>query len=150
MENFEKYKNMKTGFSNLDKITNLYPGLYVLGAISSLGKTTFACQLADQLAQSGKPIIYFSLEQNKRELVSKSISRITKQKFNNGISAIDIPKNHNTDIFIQSLDYYKTFAQNIQIITNEDCNISIDTIKNKVEYYIQQYKTTPTIFVDYL
>ncbi|MDR1537755.1 MAG: hypothetical protein LBU32_07125 [Clostridiales bacterium] len=32
----------------------LYPGLYVIGAISSLGKTTFVHQLADQLAGYGR------------------------------------------------------------------------------------------------
>lgn len=42
---FKEYKSRKTGFENLDRVTKLYPGLYVLGAISSLGKTTFACQL---------------------------------------------------------------------------------------------------------
>ena len=40
---FVKYKGRKTGFKNVDRVTKLYPGLYVLGAISSLGKTTFAC-----------------------------------------------------------------------------------------------------------
>ena len=31
---FQKFKDRKTGFSNLDNETSLYPGLYVLGAIS--------------------------------------------------------------------------------------------------------------------
>ena len=80
---FEKYRNLKTGFSNLDKLINLYPGLYVLGAISSLGKTTFACQLADQLAKAGEHVLYFSLEQSKFELVTKGLSRLTLDIFGN-------------------------------------------------------------------
>jgi len=50
----------KTGFENLDKKTNgLYEGLYVLAAISSLGKTSFALQLADQLAERENDVIFF-------------------------------------------------------------------------------------------
>ena len=140
-----------TGFKNIDEnIKGLYPALYVLAAQPSMGKTTFALQLADQIAQSGKPIIYFSLEQSRRELVSKSISRITKQKFNECISSIDISQYCGTEVFQKSINYYKTFAQNIQIITNEDNVINIEVIKSKVENYIQRYNKTPTIFVDYL
>ena len=41
-----------TGFDILDRNLDggLYPGLYILGALSSLGKTTLALQLADNLA----------------------------------------------------------------------------------------------------
>ena len=76
-ERFMQSKDRKTGFSNLDEqIGNLYPGLYVLGAISSLGKTTFACQLADQLSHQGEHVLYFSLEQSKYELVAKGLARL--------------------------------------------------------------------------
>ena len=51
---FIKYKHRKTGFYNLDEhATGLYPGLYVIGAIPSLGKTTFIHQMGDQLAAAG-------------------------------------------------------------------------------------------------
>ena len=75
----KKYANentLKTGYKNIDAITNLFPGLYVIGAISSLGKTTFVQQMADQIAMENHPILFFSLEQSIIELVSKSLSRI--------------------------------------------------------------------------
>ena len=54
LDKFQTYKDRKTGFSNIDnKIGALYPGLYILGALPSLGKTTFCHQLADQLAEEG-------------------------------------------------------------------------------------------------
>ena len=45
-----------TNFPEFDKILDdgLYEGLYILGAISSLGKTSFALQVADQIAQQGQ------------------------------------------------------------------------------------------------
>ena len=46
---------VSTGFENLDEILDggFYPGLYIIGAISSLGKTTFALQVADNAAKKG-------------------------------------------------------------------------------------------------
>jgi replicative DNA helicase len=68
-----------TGFTGLDKLLEggLYEGLYIIGAISSLGKTTFALQMADQIAASGQDVIIFSLEMARNELIAKSISRLT-------------------------------------------------------------------------
>ena len=58
-----------TGFSNLDKILEggLYEGLYIVGAISSLGKTTLITQIADQIAEAGEDVLIFSLEMARSE-----------------------------------------------------------------------------------
>jgi len=69
---------LSTGFPSLDKILDggLYPGLYVLGALSSLGKTTFALQIADYIAK-GHDVLYVALEQSAAELTAKTLSRLT-------------------------------------------------------------------------
>lgn len=41
----------------------LYTGLYFIGAVSSLGKTTFTLQIADNLAKQGRDVLCFFLEQ---------------------------------------------------------------------------------------
>jgi replicative DNA helicase len=71
----------KTGFTELDRelCGGLHEGLYIIGAISSLGKTTFTLQIADQIAAGGQDVIFFSLEMSKYELIAKSISRHTYQ-----------------------------------------------------------------------
>lgn len=68
-----------TGFKLLDDKLGggLFPGLYVLGAISSLGKTTLLLQIADQIAASGQDVILFSLEMSSYEIIAKSLSRYT-------------------------------------------------------------------------
>jgi replicative DNA helicase len=68
-----------TGFDKLDEYLGggLFEGLYVVGAISSLGKTTFALQIADYIAQNGHDALIFSLEMSRFELMAKSISRLT-------------------------------------------------------------------------
>ena len=74
-----RYKAKKTGFKYLDEQLGggIRTGLYVLGAIPSLGKTTLVLQMADNLAKQGEKVLIFSLEQSKFELVAKAISRIT-------------------------------------------------------------------------
>lgn len=70
-----------TGFKELDKILDggLYPGLYIVGAISSLGKTSLCLQIGDNIAAHGQDVLVFSLEMSKKELISKSLSRIMAQ-----------------------------------------------------------------------
>lgn len=62
LERFRLLRIGRQGFSNIDAKVSFYPGLYVLGAISSLGKTTFIHQMADQLAKAGEHVLFFSLE----------------------------------------------------------------------------------------
>jgi len=68
-----------TGFKKLDEILDggLYPGLYGIGAVSSLGKTSFILQVTDQIAKAGRDVLFFSLEMAASELMAKSISRLT-------------------------------------------------------------------------
>lgn len=70
---------ISTGIPQLDEALDggLYSGLHILGAISSLGKTTFMLQLADSMAASGIDVLFFSLETPYTELMAKSISRST-------------------------------------------------------------------------
>lgn len=68
-----------TGFPGLDEALEggLYEGLYIIGAISSLGKTTLITQIADQIAEAGTDVLIFSLEMSRAEIMAKSISRHT-------------------------------------------------------------------------
>jgi replicative DNA helicase len=43
--------------------------------MSGMGKTTFALQVADNLAQTGHDVLYVSLEMSKMDLSAKSVSR---------------------------------------------------------------------------
>ena len=73
-------EGIRTGFENLDGYTEgIEPALYVVGAGTGLGKTTFCLQMADYIAASGKDVIYIALEQTPFELASKSISRLAAQ-----------------------------------------------------------------------
>lgn len=66
-----------TGIRVLDNALGggLKRGLIMLGAVSSVGKTTFLNMIADNLAESGRPVLFVTIEQSSRELTAKSLSR---------------------------------------------------------------------------
>jgi len=70
-------EHIPTGFKKLDDLLGggISPGLTVLGAISSLGKSTFYLQLAQNIAAQGIPVLYYSLEMPKHAIVLKSLFR---------------------------------------------------------------------------
>lgn len=68
---------VSTGFPELDRTLNggLSRGLYVLGAVPGLGKSTLALQIAYHLSSQGNPVLYFTLEMSPAWIAAKSICR---------------------------------------------------------------------------
>ena len=150
VEAFSLHRERKTGYDNIDKFTSLYPGLYVLGAISSLGKTTFCHQMADQLARAGDYVLYFSLEQTELELASKGIARLTAQeRYGYPVSSLEIRKGYFSDAVKHAINTYQTFAGHETII---ECSFgtTITDITSKITDYITKTGRRPVVFVDYL
>ncbi len=150
MKAFVEGGQTKTGYDNLDAQTNLYPGLYVIGAISSLGKTTFTYQMADQLAKNGQPVLFFSLEQSTLELATKSLSRIMAQKnATNAMTSLQIRKNGTDPRVADAVTEYDAYSGNLTVV---ECTFraAIDDITNYVTSYINQRKVLPVVIVDYL
>lgn len=68
-----------TGFGAFDKVLGggMIDGqLYAFGGGSSVGKTSFMLQIADHIAESGRDVLFVTIEQSARELVAKSLSRL--------------------------------------------------------------------------
>ena len=151
IDKFKSYKDRKTGFINLDELTGgLYPGLYVVGAISSLGKTTFVHQIGDQLAERGDHVLFFSLEQSRLEMVTKSLSRITaRHNKATAVSAIKIRAGKLTPEVIAAAEEYNKIADRISVI---ECNFNtnIYSIVNYTKAYMETYNVKPVVIVDYL
>lgn len=152
IKHFVKFKDRKTGFSNLDAhTTGLYPGLYVIGAISSLGKTTFTHQLGDQLAAAGDHVLFFSLEQNRLEMVTKSLSRLMAKKDKaTAVSAIKLRSGIFPAAAAQAAEEYKEIADRVSVI---ECNL--DTNIGFITDYTRAYMKAnpgvrPVLIVDYL
>ena len=150
-ERFKTHKDKKTGFAQLDqKADGIYSGLYVIGGISSVGKTTFAQQLADQIAYNSHSL-YFSLEQSRLEMVCKSIARGTaKIDPSRAFTSLQIRNGVSDPIIEQATgEYLQNVYDRITIIEgNMSCTVSY--IKEYVTRYIEQHDIRPAVFIDYL
>ncbi|MFA6550216.1 MAG: replicative DNA helicase [Candidatus Gracilibacteria bacterium] len=69
----EKYRGALTGFRDLDNLLNgMQPSdLVILAARPSMGKTSFAINIAQNLAKQGKSVGVVSLEMSKEQLVER-------------------------------------------------------------------------------
>lgn len=146
---FTKYKDRKTGFKNIDKHLILYPGLACLTGATSLGKTSFCSQLADQLIEKGETVLYFSLEQLTIELITKSLARRYYAKGGRQLSNIDI-KNGVSDRVLEEVK--RDYSQDAERLNYIECDftVSADMIISYVEDYIKQNQVKPVVIVDYL
>ena len=154
-----------TGFPKLDDELDggLYPGLYILGAISSLGKTTFLLQMADQIAEAGHEVLFISMEMAASELISKSLSKLTYKhcyestrnaKTSRGITSADRYKNYSEEekALIQiALQHYNKYAENIFIYEGMG-DIGVEERRE----IVRKHKETsvsgkaPVVMIDYL
>lgn len=162
---------ISTGFNSLDAMLDggLYPGLYIVGAISSLGKTTLCMQIMDFIASQGQDVLIFSLEMDKKELMSKSISRHTFQnvvysfatnkpyaikdaKTCRGISDGSKYKYYSdaeNKLIMDSTANYGRYARYIFIV--EGCgDIGVQEIREKIKEHINVTGNKPVVLVDYL
>lgn len=144
--------NRKTGFENLDsEAGSIYAGLYVVGGISSVGKTTFVSQLADQMAAAGEHVLFFSMEQSRLEMVSKSLARATaKLDMPTALTSLQIRTGHENNTLLQAVrEYQQAVGDRISVIEgNLDSTVSY--IKDCTQRYIEQNSVKPIVIVDYL
>lgn len=155
-----------TGFKKLDSVLDggLYEGLYIVGAISSLGKTTIITQIADQIAQAGTDVLIFSLEMARAEIMAKSISRHTLQSvlatggdIRNAKTARGITTGKRyigysqteRDLINSSIMEYSKYAQNIYISEGVG-DIGAEQIRETVQKHILFTGKTPVVIIDYL
>ena len=153
---FQKYPCLLSGFHNFDDAQGgLYTGLFVLGATPSLGKTTLLLQIADNIAMSGNFVLYFSLEQSRLELTTKSISRLTAQRdIKNATTAINIRRGKyisekQREAVSQAISEYQKFSANISII-ELGIDATVTTITDTVKRFMDFTGLRPVIALDYL
>lgn len=135
---FDDWRSTKTGFHNIDKhIKNVEPGLYVIGGVPSIGKTTFLLQLANGLIHnSDRDVILYSLEQKKVELVKKELNRI--QNLNKSLKTME-----------DTMIAYAPVAARFSIVEG-GFNTTVTYIREYLEHFIRMNKKAPVIMIDYL
>lgn len=153
-----------TGFAKLDETLGggLTSGLHCLGAISSLGKSTLALQMAENMVSENIHCIIFSLEMKAMDLAAKAVSRQTyigTQGDLNLAKTSDTLRNEMTAALFSDEEWAAierasaAVEQKSQYISVVECGsdpYNVDRIGKYVQDYIQAFGVKPVVVVDYL
>lgn len=139
----EKYMGMPTGFSHLDYL--LAGGfhrsdLILIGARPGMGKTSFALNVARNMAMRGRKVLFFSLEMSNEQLAQRIISteaRIVSAKFRTG----DI-----NDAEWEKLGFALENLANAELYFDDTANITVPEMKARA----RRMKDIDCIIIDYL
>ena len=160
---FKKLDSPKisTGFKELDKAFQggLEEGLYVLTGGSSVGKTAFVTNIAENIAAQKQNVLYISLEMKESNLISRGIAReIHKENDKTTVGYKDIESgrifsysNKDIDEYTKAEDYYfDEFGQYLTIYEGNLLTTSHVDVFNKAKLIRDMTGQSPIIVVDYL
>ena len=168
----DKYRPvLRTGYDLLDEAFEggLASGLTFIGAIPSLGKTSFVLQMADHLASQGNDVLYFTLEMSVNELFARSISRFTYLtcRDDRKLSEPEISRLAKTTSGILLGRKYTNYSQEEKVLIQSCMNrhsqllqhffpfegvasYTVNDIYKVVDDFITKMGTRPVVIIDYL
>lgn len=88
-----RYEPAETGLAPLDSLLCggfLRQSLIMMGAAPGMGKSFFAQQLFEGMAQKGHNVLYFNLEMSREQMLARSFARLARVRENSTMAAIDI------------------------------------------------------------
>jgi replicative DNA helicase len=140
--------SIPSGFISLDNTTGGFEGgqLVTIGARPSIGKSTFALNLAINIATNGNPILFISLETTPERMTEKIISRNTgvlqtKLTTGNNIQSDDWDKLYQSVEDLENVPFY--FDDQV-INSARDVESRIDKLERKNGVKLK------VVFIDYL
>lgn len=142
-----KLTGIETGFTELDCHTSgMRPGsLIVIASRPSMGKSTFALNIACHIALNAKlPVLMFSMELSAIAIASKLVSQIAKIEMSK-LRAGNLDK---TDQ--QSLDVAKKTLKDVALIVDETTALKTEEIIAKSRDIISQNGRLGLIVIDHL
>lgn len=167
---------LKTGFPLFDSeeyLNGLHPedSFYLLGAKPGTGKTAFALSIATNLCKlNNEKVLYLALEDSKRQIHNRNISRYTAEpigftwnykninkKYAKNVKQINNPtyfrrlvKDEKEHILNSINRYFNDVGDKLEVIESSVGAFSVDYMEEIVKEYIQFTGKPPVIFLDYL
>ena len=157
------YKPIPTGFKHLDDALAgglLTKSFVLIGAASSMGKTTFAQQMVESMAAAyGRDVVYFPLEMSVDALLAKSISRLSfelTQDSAQALTSAQVMQGYKWGELTQEQraalqragDYIK--RRHSSVYYADLPNAQAETILATAERYTEPGKPAPFIVLDYI
>ena len=137
---------MSTGIAGLDKALDggLHAGLTVLGAVSSMGKTSLMLQMADTLAAAGRNVLFITIEMSRMELIAKSAVRGTKERARPLLDG-KLPEEKVRGL----ISAYRQKTGGRVELWEPDALLTPAFLDEKVSAFCEQHEN-PVLFLDYL
>lgn len=145
-KNRDLLRGLKTSFRDLDKKTaGLQKGdLIIIGARPAMGKTTFAQNLAYNVATvNNKGVLFFSMEMARSEIVDRMISDVS------GIDNWKIRTGNVSDDDFSKIGEALNDMSEVPIFIDDASSMTILELKNKARRIANEH-TIGMIVVDYL
>ena len=138
----EKYAGLKTGFEDLDRVTTGLnkSDLVIVGARPAMGKTSFALNMATNVARKGKKVVFFSLEMSKEQLAQRVIASEARVEVTKMRSGRFEPSEW------QALSQATMYLADFDLYFDDSSDITVPEIKAR----IRRMKGVDCIFIDYL
>ena len=144
-----------TYYDDLDEALGggLVTGLAVIGAVPSLGKTTFCLQMAVQMAQHGQDVIYYNLESTEQSMYMRILSRLTyiidpERAIPYNIIARKLATGEEADLLEKArMMYRETIAPHLYMYGD---NADVHQIEKAVMRHCNNNGKAPVLVVDYL
>lgn len=137
---------MSTGIAGLDKALDggLHAGLTVLGAVSSMGKTSLMLQMADMLAAAGRNVLFITIEMSRMELIAKSAVRGTRERARSLLDG-KLPEEKVRGL----ISAYRQKTGGRVELWEPDAPLTPAFLDEKVSAFCAQHES-PVLFLDYL
>lgn len=153
-------KHYPTGIKKLDQMLGggLYAGLTFLGARPGMGKSTFALQIASEIAAAGSPVLFYSLEMPSVRMEAKILNRAIHMRYPNSSLTADwfLREENNTGkqkdwklIEKVGKEISGSFDK-MYIKERKKLSVSGRDVVQDVEMFMNEKKEKPVVFVDYL
>ena len=139
-------RGLKTGFRDLDKKTaGFQPGdLIIIGARPAMGKTTFAENLAYNVATiNKKATLFFSMEMAKSEIIDRMISDVS------GVDNWKIRTGNISDEDFGRISDAMAEMSEVPLYIDDTSSMTILQLRNKVRRFAHEHDLG-MIIVDYL
>lgn len=163
-------KYYPTAFSALDEALGggFTSGLHCLGSMPSLGKSTFAQQIAENMSASGIPVLFFSLDAKMIDIAAKAVSRRTYINSCNDKEFEDTEKTTgellNKECFIGYSEHdWEAVSAAAEIVAVKNANLQVldqswkdgtlwtaDSIVDYVAEWVGRAGQHPFVIIDYL
>lgn len=73
-----KMTGLKTGLKSYDEELSGINGLTIIGGSPGAGKTALVCQLSCGCAENGIPVLFYSLEMGRNQIINRNVCRFSK------------------------------------------------------------------------